>query len=105
MLSTKTLPLATAYMKTAPEFIGPLRIVKAFYSMDNYTNILPCELNIYDIFNVKTFKPYISNYDKVFPNYKNTKHGNLLEFDEEDRYEVERIVRAKSSSMTDELLN
>ena len=37
MLSTKNLPLATAYRKTAPELIGPLPITKGFYATDNYT--------------------------------------------------------------------
>ena len=36
MLSTTNLPLATAYRKTAPEFIGPLPISKAFYGTDNH---------------------------------------------------------------------
>ena len=89
LLSTKTLPLATAYRKTAAQFIGPLTITKAFYATDNYTVTLPDELNIHDTFHVEHLKPYIRNDDKRFPTRKNTKPGPLPEFEEEDRYEVE----------------
>ena len=104
MLSTKNLPLATAYRKTAPEFIGPLAITKAFYATDNYTVTLPDELNIHNTFHVEHLKPYILNNDKRFPNRKNTKPGPLPGFEDEDRYEVERILREKGNPRTGEVL-
>ena len=105
MLSTKNLPLATAYRKTAPEFIGSLPITKAFYATDNYTVTLPNELNLHDTFYVEHLKPYISNDDKRFPNRKNTKPGPLPEFEDVDRYEVERIVGEKGNPRTGEVLD
>ena len=104
MLSTNNLPLATAYRKTAPELIGPLPVTKTFYATDNYTVTLPDELNIHDIFHVEHLKPYIPNEDKGFPNRNDTKPGPLPEFEDENRYEVERIVREKGYPRTGEVL-
>ena len=104
MLSTKNLPLETAYRKTAPEFIGPLPIIRAFYATDNYSVILPEELNIHNTFHIEHPKPYISNDEKRFPNRKNTKPGPLPEFVDEDRYEVKRIVREKGNPRTGKVL-
>ena len=81
MLSTKILPLATAYWKTALEYLGPLPITKAFYATDNYTVTPPDELNINDTFHVKHLNAYITNEDKRFSNRKNTNPGPLYEFD------------------------
>ena len=104
MLSTKNLPLATAYRKTAPELIGPLPITKAFYAMENYTVTLPDELNIYNTFHVEHLNPYIPTDDTRFPNRKYTKPGPLPKFEDEDRYEVEGIVREKGNPRTGEVL-
>ena len=103
MLSTKNLPLATAYRRTAPEFIGPIPITKAFYATDNYTVTRPNELNIQNTFHVEHLKPYIPNDDARFPNCKNTKPRPLPEFDDEDTYEVELIVREIGNPKTGEI--
>ena len=100
ILSIKYLPLATAYRKTAPEFIGPLPITKASYATDNYTVTLPDEPNTHDTFHVEHLKPYIPNENKRFPNRKNTKPGPLPKFEDQDRYEVERIVRDQGNLKT-----
>ena len=104
MLSTKNLPLTTAYRKTAPEFIGPLPITKVFYATDNYTVPLLDELHIHNTFHIKHLKTYIPNDNKTFSNRKNTKPGPLPEFEDENRYEVERIVGEKGNPRTGEVL-
>ena len=104
MLSTKNLRLATAYRKTAPELIGPLPITKAFNATGNYTVTLPDKLYIYNTFHVEHLKPYVPNDNKRFPNRKNTKPGPLPALENQDRYEVERIVREKGNPRTSKVL-
>jgi hypothetical protein len=101
LLSTKNLPLATAYRKTAPEWIGPITISKANHQTDNYTLMLPKDLSrIHPTFHVELLKKYIPNDDKKFPARKNTKPGPLPEFQDEERYEVEKILKARTNPKT-----
>ena len=72
--------------------------------MDNYTVTLPDELNIHDIFHVEHLKPYMPNDDKRFPNRQNTKPGPLPEYEDQDRYDVERIVREEGNPTTGKVL-
>ena len=51
-------------------------------------------LGIYPTFHVKAIKAYIPNHDNRFPSRKNTKLGPLREFENEDRYEIEKIPKS-----------
>ena len=75
LLATKNLPLATAYQKTAPEYIGPISITAAYPVIDNYTIDLPKELNIHPTFHISLLKPYIPNDHNQFPSRTITKPG------------------------------
>jgi hypothetical protein len=99
LLSTKNLPLATSYRKTAPEWIGPLTIIKSYPQTDNYTITLPEELsNVHPTFHVELLKAHIPNDDKKFPARRNTKPGPLPEFQDEERYEIETILKSKTNA-------
>ena len=99
LLSTKNLPLATSYRNIAPEWLGPLTITAAYLQTDNYTLHLPDDLTGIDpTFHVELIKAYIPNDDKRFPSRKNTKPGPLPEFEHEDRYEIEKILKSKTDT-------
>ena len=98
LLSTKNLQLATAYRQTAQEWIGPYTISEANYETDNYTLTLPKALSrIHPTFYVELLKAHIPNDDKRFPARRNTKPGPLPEFEDDERYEVEMILKAKTN--------
>ena len=64
--------------------------------MDNYSLELLKELSkVHLIFYIKLLKPYIPNDDSKFPSRKNTKPGPLPEFQTEDRYEIEKVLKFK----------
>ena len=99
LLSTKNLPLATSYRKIAPAWLGPLTITAAYPPTDNYTLRLPNNLTGIDPkFHVELIKAYIPNDDKRFPSRKNTNPGPLPEFEYEDRYEIEKILKSKTDT-------
>jgi len=101
LLSTKNLPLSIAYRKTAPEWVGPMPVTATYYLTDNYTVELPDELSkLNPTFHIENLKPYINNDDERFPKRKNTKPGPLPEFKDEERYEVEMILREKGDPRT-----
>ena len=90
--------MATAYRNTAPEWIGPLTITDDYPQIDNYTLTLPQELSrIHPTFHVELLKTYIPNDDKRFPARRNTKPGPLPEFEDDERYEVETILKSKTN--------
>ena len=47
---------------------------------------------------VELIKAYIPNDEKRFPSRKNTKPGPLPEFEHEDRYEIEKILKSKTDN-------
>ena len=99
LLSIKNLPLATSYRKIGPEWLGPLTITATYPQTDNYTLRLPNDLTGIDpTFHVELIKPYIPNDDKRFPSRNNTKPGPQPEFEHEDRYEIEKILRSKTDT-------
>ena len=99
LLHTKNLPLATSYRKIAPEWLGPLTITAAYPQTDNYTLRLRDDLTgIYPTFHVELTKAYIPNDNKRFPSKKNTTPGPLPEFEHEDRYEIEKILKSKTDT-------
>ena len=105
LLSTRNLPLATAYNKTAPEWIGPYPVIEAFHDTENYKLQLPEDLdNIYPTFHVELLKKYIPNDDEKFPGRKNTEPGPLPEFKDDERFEVEKIMASKSNPKTGTIL-
>ena len=103
LLATKKLPLATAYRKTVPEYIVPMPITAAYPVTDNYTIDLPKELNIHLTFHISLLKPYIPNDNNRFPSHTITKSGPLVEF-EDERYELERIIKEKANPRTGQVL-
>src|SRR4029077_16786087 len=104
LLSTKNLPLATSYRKTAPAWVGPFKIIRTHPITDNYTLELPDELsNIHPTFHVELLKSYIDNDNEKFPGRKNTEPGPLPEFKNEDRYEIETILKSKTNPKTGEV--
>ena len=91
--------MATSYRKIAPEWLRPLTITAAYPQTDNYTLHLPDDLTGIDSkFHVELIKAYIPNDDKRFPSRKNTKPGPLPEFEHEDRYEIEKILKSKTNT-------
>ena len=99
LLSTKNLPLASSYQNIAPEWLGPLTITAAYPQTDYYTLHLPEDLTGIDLtFHVKLIKAYIPNHDKRFPSRKNTKLGPLPEFEHEDHYEIDKILKSKTDT-------
>ena len=100
LLSTKNLPLATSYRKTSPEWIGPLTIISYNPDTDNYTLELPKELSkVHLTFHVELLKAYIPNDDAKFPSRKKTKPEPLPEFQDEDRCEVEKVLKSKVTAL------
>ena len=98
-LSTKNLPLATSYRKIAPEWLEPLTITAIYPQTDNYTLRLLDDLTGIDpTFHVKLIKAYIPNDNKRFPSRRNTKPAPLPEFQHEDRYEIEKILKSKTDT-------
>ncbi len=97
LLSTKNLPLASAYPKTAPEFVGPFTITATYPQTDNYTLQLPAEYSrLHPTFHVESLKKYIPNDDIKFPSRKDEKPGPLPQFKDEELYEVDRILAART---------
>jgi hypothetical protein len=93
LLSTKNLPLATAYKKTAPQYAGPFLITNTYPATDNYRLKLPRQYNrIHPTFHVRLLKPYIENDNKKFPSRKLTRPRPLPEFENEERFQVDRIL-------------
>ena len=87
LLSTKNLPLATAYKKTTPQWAEPFRITMAYLATDNYTLQLPKEYKrVHSTFHVRLLKCYIENDNIKFPSRKLTRPGPLPEFKDEERY-------------------
>ena len=73
-------------------------ITKRNYQTDNYTLTLPKALSrIYRTFHVELRKVHIPNDDEKFPARRNTKPGPLPEFEDDERYEVEMILKAKTN--------
>ena len=67
--------------------------------MNNYTLCLPDDLTGIDpTFHVELIKAYIPNDDKRFPSRKNTELGSLPEFEHEDRYEIEKMLKSKTNN-------
>ena len=103
LLSTRNLPLATAYPKTATEYAGPFTITQAFPQTDNYTLELPEQYNrLHPTFRVESLKKYIPNDDKKFPYRQNSEPGPLAipEFEDEELYEVEQILTSRNKPKT-----
>ena len=99
LLSTTNLPLATSYREIAPEWLGTLTITAAYPQTDNYTLCLSDDFTGIDpTFQVELIKAYIPNDNKRFPSRKNTKPGPLPEFEHEDRYEIEKILKSKTDT-------
>ena len=99
LLSTTNLPLATSYREIAPEWLGTLTITAAYPQTDNYTLCLSDDFTGIDpTFQVELIKAYIPNDNKRFPSRKNTKPGPLPEFEHEDRYEIEKIIKSKTDT-------
>ena len=93
LLSTQNLPLATAHTKTAPRFVGPFKVIHTQHETDNYTLDLPAEYGrIHPVFHVGLLKAYIENDDTKFPSRTETRPGPLPEFQDENRYEVDKIL-------------
>ena len=96
LLSTKNLPLATAYKKTAPQWARPFQITKAYPATDNYTLQLPKEYKrVHSTFHVRLLKWYIENDNIKFPSRKLTRPGPLPEFKDEEKHTVERLLARK----------
>ena len=91
--------MARSYLKIAPEWLGPLTISATYPQTDNYKLRLPDDLTGIELaFHVELIKAYIPNDNKRFPSRKNTKPGPLPEFEHEDRYEVEKILKSKTNT-------
>ena len=93
LLSTKDLPLATAYCKIAPRWAGPFLITNTYPAIDNYRLKLPKEYNrIHPTFYVRLLKKYHENDNKKFPSQKLTKPGPLPEFQDDECYKVQQLL-------------
>ena len=98
LLSTTNLPLATLYRKIALASLGPLTITATYSQTDDYTLPLPNHpIGIDPTFHVELPKAYIPNDDKRFPYRKHTKPGPLPEFEYEDCYEMEKVLKSKTN--------
>ena len=87
LLSTKNLPLATAYPKVSPEWAGPFRISMCYPQTQNYILDLPAAMaKIHPTFHVEPIKKYIPNDDVKFPARMNTEPGPLPEFKDDKVY-------------------
>ena len=101
LLSTKNLPLATAYPKTAPEYAGPFTIIASYPHTENYTLDLPDEYSrLHPTFHVENLKKYIPNDDNKFPSRKSEEPGPLPEFKDEELYEVDKILLSRTKPRT-----
>ena len=97
LLSTKDLPQATVYPKTAPEWIGPFTITACYPQTDNYTLDLPKEYGrIHPTYHVESIKRYITKDNKRFPARKYHEPGPLPQFKNEELYEVDRILASRT---------
>ena len=94
VLSTKNLPLATLYRKIALEWLGRLTITAAYPQTDVYTLRFPDDhIGSDPTLPVERLKTYIPYDNKRFPYRKHSKPGPLSEFEHEDRYEIEKILK------------
>ena len=98
MLSTANLPLQLQYPKISPLWIGPFKVIASYPETDNYKLDLPEEYGrIHPVFHVSLLKKYIPNDDKRFPSRKLHQPGPVPDLEDEDLYELERIVRSRES--------
>ena len=101
MLSTRNLPLLTSHAKTAPLWIGPLKVINRRLETDNYTLQLPSEYKrIHPTFHVNLLKPYIKNNNAKFPSRRLMKPGPVPHIHNEERYEVEKILARRTTPRT-----